>query len=103
MPAACRAAPLVALLLVLLPARAHAESGQGAGFGPVLGVTLNGSVSLGWELAGSFGVPLLRLSTGGSYQIVSGGDDAPYFHYLAWEPWLYVGGTLGVAVTDVPE
>lgn len=93
--------PLLSLLS--LATQARAESGDGAGFGPVLGVTTDGSVSLGWELSGSYRVPIFRLSAGGSYQLQRAGDDPPYFHYLAWEPWIYVGGTLGVAVPDSPK
>jgi hypothetical protein len=93
-----------ALALWLFTPDALAESGQGAGLGPVIGVTWNGSLSLGWELGGSFaGATVLRLSMGGSYQLHRGQNDPGYFHYLAWEPWVYVGGTVGLALTDERE
>lgn len=94
----------LAMLSVLALAReARADSGDGAGFGPVLGITTGGSVSLGWELSGSFVAPLVRFAAGGSYHLQRAADDPRYFHYVAWEPWVYVGGTLGVAGTDGPE
>lgn len=92
---------LVPLLLLATPARA--ASGQGAGFGPVIGLTWHGSFSMGWELSGTLGVPLLHFTAGGSYQVRSSSEDARYFHYLAWEPWLFVGGTLGLALTEEPQ
>ena len=93
-----------ALPLLVLPslvAEARAESGEGVGAGPVLGVTLNGSFSVGWELGGSFrAAPLSRGALGGSYQLSLAEGDPQYFHYLAWEPWLFVGATLGAALTS---
>jgi hypothetical protein len=90
-------------MLLSLAAEARAESGDGAGFGPVLGVTTSGSVSLGWELSGSFVAPLVRVAAGGSYHLNRAADDPRYFHYVAWEPWIYAGATLGLAVTDAPQ
>jgi hypothetical protein len=96
--------PSAGLALSLLAADARAESGQGAGLGPVIGVTWKGSLSLGWELGGSLGgAPVLRLSMGGSYQLFRDEGDPQYFHYLAWEPWIYVGGTVGLVLTDEPR
>ena len=104
MAASYRGVLLPALLpLLLLATPARAASGEGAGLGPVIGVTWHGSFSVGWELAGSFGPPLFRLAAGGSYQVRSGSEDARYFHYVAWEPWIFVGGTLGLALTDEPQ
>jgi hypothetical protein len=97
-----RLAPSVVLAVLSLTPDASAGSGDGAGIGPVIGITWNGSLSLGWEIGGGFGVPILRLSMGGSYQAYRAGDDPAYFHYVAWEPWLYVGGTVGLALTDEP-
>ena len=92
----------LATLLSFRAAEARAESGDGAGFGPVLGITTDGSVSLGWELSGSYGGPLLRGAVGGSYHLQRSPEQPRYFHYMALEPWVYVGGTLGLAVTDAP-
>ncbi len=93
--------PALSCAALLLPAGARAESGDGVGFGPVLGITTSGSVSLGWELSGSYyATPLLRVALGGSYHLQRKGDDPQYFHYLALEPWIYVGATLGVAGTS---
>lgn len=68
----------------------------------MLGITTDGSVSLGRELAGG-GAPILRFAVGGSYQVQRAGDDPGYFHYLAFEPWLVAGVTLGGAVTDAGD
>ncbi len=71
------------------------------GVGPVIGFTWHDSFSLGWEVAGSKGPgPFARFSGGGSYHLSRHEDDPAYFHYVAWEPWLYVGGTLGTTVTS---
>jgi hypothetical protein len=102
-PSALSSAALFTLLVLALPLDARADSGDGVGFGPVLGITTNGSLSLGWELSGSYRLPLVRLALGGSYQLEREGDDPRYFHYAAWEPWVYVGGTLGAALTDGGE
>ena len=92
---------LAAGLLCSLAARpAHADDfAQGFGFGPVLSFTADGSAYLGWELAGTKDI-LVRGSIGGAYSIAHHANDPALFHYLAWEPWAYVGGTLGLAVTD---
>ena len=83
----------------MLARDAHAESGNGVGLGPVFDVGLDGSVSLGWEVGGTYRLPFFRLSLGGSYRVLGESSEPSYFHYLAWEPWVYVGGTLGVAAT----
>lgn len=98
-----RTACLAVLPLLLVAGQARAESGQGAGFGPVLGFTTSGSVSLGWELSGSFVAPLVRAAAGGSYHLTRHDEDPSYFHYVAWEPWFFAGATLGLAVTDEPQ
>ena len=82
-------------------ARALDQSGQGYGFGPVLAINDDSTVSLGWEAAVAHG-PLLHGVAGGSYRLVSS-DDSPFaHHYVAWEPWLILGATLGVAVNSDP-
>jgi hypothetical protein len=100
---ALRTALSGALLFGVFAHDAHATSGDGAGFGPVVGITWNGSLSLGWEASGSYAGPILRLVMGGSYQVRRADSDPIYFHYIAWEPWLFAGGTLGAAVTDEPD
>ena len=57
------------------------------------------SIYVGWELAATRHI-FLRGSIGGAYGIVRRADDPALFHYAAWEPWGYLGGTLGLAVTD---
>lgn len=89
--------------LMSLAEDAGAASGDGVGLGPVVGITWRGSVSLGWELSGSYRSPLLRLATGGSYQPWRAEGDPKSVHYLAWEPWLFAGATVGLAVTDELE
>ncbi|MEY4544483.1 MAG: hypothetical protein RL685_678 [Pseudomonadota bacterium] len=104
MAASVRRILLALLPLLLLATPARAASGEGAGFGPVIGLTWNGSVSVGWEASASLGIPLARFAAGGSYQLRSSSSkDARYFHYLAWEPWLFVGATVGLALTDEPQ
>src|SRR5688572_20219238 len=82
---ALRLAALSIVLLVMFARDARADSGDGAGVGPVIGMTWNGSFSLGWEVGGSLSNPLLRLAAGGSYHLTRAEDDPRYFHYLAWE------------------
>lgn len=89
------------LAVVAFASGARAESGDGVGVGPVIGITWHDSVSLGWELAGARGPgPFARFSVGGSYHLSAHADDPAYFHYVAWEPWAYIGGTLGASLTD---
>ncbi|MEY2937227.1 MAG: hypothetical protein RL033_7976 [Pseudomonadota bacterium] len=78
-----------------------ARAEPGWGFGPVLAITASDSPSLGWELTALGDHPLwARWAVGGNYSWAVQGDDPAYLHYLVWEPWLYAGGTLGVALTD---
>jgi hypothetical protein len=95
---------LAALLLaaVLHTTAASAEDGDGVGFGPVLAFSTTDATSLGWELAATLNGhgPLSHFTLGGSYRLSAQPRDPAYFHYLAWEPWVYVGGTLGAALTD---
>ena len=89
------------VLVTLLPAAAAAKQGDGVGVGPVLAFTWRDATALGWELAGTSGPsPFAHLTLGGSYRISPHPTDPSYFHYVAWEPWGYVGGTLGAALTD---
>jgi hypothetical protein len=99
----------VVLLSLFHPTQACAAAGDGVGFGPVLAFTWPDGASLGWELSGVRGVNILEHFTlGGSYRLIprsKGLDSSPqtdpaYFHYLAWEPWILVGATLGAALTD---
>jgi hypothetical protein len=92
---------LVASLLCSLPVRSAraSDDGQGIGFGPVLAFSADDSIYVGWELGATRNI-LLRGSLGGGYSIVRHADDPALVHYIAWEPWGYVGGTLGLAVTD---
>jgi len=91
-----------ALVLGATP-RACAEDGDGLGVGPVIAYSNERSWSLGWELGVTRGGPLLKASLGGVYHFEAKGDDPWTVHYLAWEPWFIVGGTLGVAVADGKE
>ncbi|HEU4580997.1 MAG TPA: hypothetical protein VFS67_22215 [Polyangiaceae bacterium] len=93
------ASSLLACSLVVRSARAS-DDGQGVGFGPLLSFSADDSIYVGWELAGAGNI-LFRGSLGGAYRVVQQhSDDPAFFHYVAWEPWGYVGGTLGLALTD---
>lgn len=93
---------LVALSLCSgLHSTAHADYGDGAGVGFVL-ASGDTSWSLGWEISGTFRYPFVKASLGGIYDLDSTGNDPAVVHYVAWEPWLLVGGTLGIAYTDRP-
>lgn len=97
-----RAVSSLLLLIAQLPApAASAEEGDGVGVGPVLAFTWPDATSLGWELAGTTaGNTLAHFTLGGCYRISASPTDPGYLHYVAWEPWAYVGGTLGAALTD---
>jgi hypothetical protein len=82
---------------------ARADGGEGFGFGLVIGYSDNRSWSVGWEAGANTGGPLLKLSLGGSYRVDGESRDPLAIHYVAFEPWLIVGGTVGVAVTNEPE
>ncbi|HWO11605.1 MAG TPA: hypothetical protein VNN80_19055 [Polyangiaceae bacterium] len=85
---------------LLWSAAAAAASGDGVGVGPVFAITLRGSAALGWEVALSKSGPWLKLNLGGSYHVIREEGDPAFVHYAAWEPWIYGGATLGVAVPD---
>jgi hypothetical protein len=93
------ACSLLACSLSVRSARASDDDGEGVGFGPVLTFSADDSIYVGWELAATSNI-LLRGSLGGAYRVVQHSDDPAFFHYVAWEPWAYVGGTLGLALTD---
>lgn len=90
-------------LLVTVPRPARAESGDGIGIGPVIAITPRDSVSIGWELGVARPAPFARFSLGGSYHLRPHPKDPPFLHYVAWEPWAYVGGTLGAALTSAGQ
>jgi hypothetical protein len=85
------------------------------GVGPVVGITPGRGFVLGWE-AGGGADGLLRANIGGSYRYVRPKiqtTTSDYFsdgrsknlrlelvHYLAYEPGLIGGGTLGIAYSD---
>jgi hypothetical protein len=83
----------------LSPRDAHADEGDGIGAGPVLAIKFHGGAALGWEVSGTYRAPFLKLSLGGEYPL-EGTKDAKFHHYLAYEPWFLVGGTIGFAVND---
>jgi hypothetical protein len=75
--------------------------------GPVIAMRDDGGLALGWELGGAFGHDLAsrvlsRVNVGGSYALFGtsnrGAEDLSVVHYVVWEPWFIVGGTLGVAI-----
>ena len=81
------------------PAMASADSGggiYGAGGGPVFAWGEHGFTS-GWELSATFATPLLHMSLGGDY--LRGDSGLESAHYLALEPGLFLGGSLGAAVS----
>lgn len=98
-----RTTAFLGLVFVGLAREAQAGSGDGVGLGPVFGITTEGSLSLGWELGGSYRGPLAHASLGGSYQLKREGNDPAYYHYLVLEPWFVVGGTIGAGLTDTRE
>lgn len=98
---------LLCLSWSLAPAPAQAKAGTvdlvsisdaGIGAGPVLELGFDGTWSAGWELA--FRTPtLVALAMGGSYSLHGEAGPGRSVHYLAFEPWLLVGGTVGLALS----
>lgn len=86
------------ILVVALGATGSARA-QTVGAGPMLGWVEDEGLSVGWEISGTWGIPLLHASVGGSYRLEAPGGTRAV-HYLAWEPWFVIGGTLGVAIDD---
>jgi hypothetical protein len=80
---------------------ARASPGDGWGAGPVFAFSSDGTFSLGWELSALSKLPLLKGSVGGSYAFNAPPQQASVVHYVAYEPWFIVGGTLGAALLDV--
>lgn len=88
------------------------------GGGPVIGAVLSRGFTVGWEAGGGTG-PLLRANLGGSYRFamspkhfgLSGSENdsnrrqsrsnSEYIHYLVYEPGIILGGTVGVAYSDL--
>ena len=75
--------------------------------GPVVAIRDDRGLALGWELGAAFGRGLVsnaltHVNVGGSYALLGtsneGAEDLSVVHYLVWEPWFIVGGTLGVAI-----
>ncbi len=102
--AAIRFLPWILLVLsAVCPQTANASAGDGLGAGPVLGFSGGGRWSLGWEVSGTVLAPLLKASIGGTYALAPRSPDPTTIHYVAYEPWLFVGATVGAAVVDGPE
>jgi hypothetical protein len=78
-----------------------AGAGHGLGAGPVFAVSSHGTVALGWEAGTMMPAPLARLSAGGSYRFARDPKAAIAYHYVAFEPWLLLGATLGIALGDL--
>jgi hypothetical protein len=81
-------------------ARAYGDEGNGWGVGPVIAFGDHGGVSLGFEGGINQLLTLVKLSLGGCYRLSGSETDPRAIHYLAYEPWVAVGGTLGIAVAD---
>ena len=88
---------VVPLRIFLLLAPVGCGTGQQIAAGPVVGYVSGRGLSAGWEVGG--GPTLLaRFSVGMSWRPGSSkmlGSER--LSYVAWEPWLLAGGTLGVA------
>jgi len=102
--------PLVAAVLVM-----GWGMGQQIAAGPVVGWVSGRGWSAGWEAGGgpmtttsgggdpvvSTASLLARASVGTSWRPpLAGGDTRERVTYAAWEPWLLVGGTLGVLTSS---
>jgi len=102
--------PLVAAVLVM-----GCGMGQQIAAGPVVGWVSGRGWSAGWEAGGgpmttttgggdpvvSTASLLARASVGMSWRPpLAGGDTRERVTYAAWEPWLLVGGTLGVRTSS---
>ena len=91
----------LALWLAVTPgtALAHPDpSIWGAGGGPMLAIGSNGDLTVGWEVSGVAGSPVLHFALGGDY--MRGASRAGTAHYLAWEPGFVGGGSLGASLPD---
>jgi hypothetical protein len=81
---------------MLMTPHALADNGGGFGAGPVIAVGRR--IALGWEAGATTSLPLLKVSVGGSYALSSRRGVPNSWGYIAYEPWLVVGATVGVAV-----
>jgi hypothetical protein len=90
----------IALSTLPFASLARADGGDGVGLGPVFAYSDNGGWSLGWEAGATGGATLAKFSIGGTYRLNGDPRDPASLHYVAFEPWLIVGGTFGFALTD---
>lgn len=88
-------------LLCFQSSHAHAAAGDGLGAGLVFGLDKAGTFSLGWEAGAMATQPVLKASVGGSYALNAGPGQPGAIHYVAFEPWLLLGGTLGAALEGI--
>ncbi len=91
---------VVIALSISRVAAADDESGRGVGLGPVLSFNFDGTVSVGWEVSGNYLFPFVKGSIGGDYRLIQKVGEPSFRHYVAFEPWLYVGGTVGATITN---
>lgn len=92
---------LIASLGSLIDAApAAAAGGRGYGAGPVIAFDGEHGLWLGWEAGLAAAGPLLRVSLGGTYRLSSGSDQPRMLHHAVVEPWLILGGTLGLGLAD---
>jgi hypothetical protein len=85
--------------IVLFAAGSRADNWDGWGTGPVVGYALGRGFSLGWELSGGTRHPAVRGATGVFYR-PDGETARELGAYVAYEPWLAFGGTLGLALSN---
>jgi hypothetical protein len=86
-------------LFALSERPAQADNWDGWGAGPVLGYAFDRGFSFGWEFSGGTTNLALRGATGVFYR--PGAEDPHEIGlYVAYEPWVVVGGTLGFAVSN---
>jgi hypothetical protein len=96
------ASRIAALLVVTcFASQANAAPGDGYGAGPVFALAKDGTFSLGWEAAATTQLPLLKASVGGTYALNADSQRPTVIHYIAFEPWLLIGGSIGAALIDV--
>ena len=94
-----RSMPFCALAVCIALADASVTAhAQTVGAGPMIGWVEDEGLSIGLEIRGAAG-PLVHASLGGSYRLEARGGTRAV-HYVAWEPWLVGGGTLGAALDD---
>jgi hypothetical protein len=91
----------VLLVVTCCASQAHADPGDGYGAGPVFALAKDGTFSLGWEAGATARVPMLKASVGGTYALNADPQRPTVIHYVAFEPWLIIGGSIGAALIDV--